>query len=176
MKRAGLHCLLLSLLDYDSNNRIWDSITNLYWKIYYSKNDPSSEYKVEDLPNLQSLFYDFQSKDYIFIVVDGYVWKIKFDELKSDVDSSLEKLKVDDYDEFTESWKSYLDEKNDDYEYSFIPEMNIDTSKLFQKVSKECKLENIKLQIHINYDTIGLRVYKNESLICEKFEKLNMKK
>src|SRR6266540_4223635 len=146
-QHAGLHCLLFSLIDYNSNNRIWDSII---------KHCQDTE-EADDLPNPPILFYDFQSKNYIFVIIDGYVKKIKFNELKWDMNFSSEELRAE---EITESQKAYFGD--DDNEYPFIQyrKNEINKSKLFQRVKKKYKLEKIKWKICIKDRFIGLLIYK----------------
>src|SRR6266498_909024 len=73
-----LSCLLLSLFDHFSNNMIWKSITKHYQNLCLNENN--QECKTECLPSL--FFYDSESKNYIFVIVEGYVWKIKIEELE----------------------------------------------------------------------------------------------
>src|SRR6266498_3022573 len=73
-----LSCLLLSLFDHFSNNMIWKSITKHYQNLCLNENN--QECKTECLPSL--FFYDSESKNYIFVIVEGYVWKFKFEELE----------------------------------------------------------------------------------------------
>ncbi len=90
-----LCCLLLSLFDHFSNNMIWKSITKHYQNLCLNENN--QECKTECLPSL--FFYDSESKNYIFVIVEGYVWKFKFDQ------SSLEILKDNNF-----GYNNYEDE------------------------------------------------------------------
>src|SRR5688572_8624627 len=76
------HCLLLSLFD---RPLIWNSNTNHY-DICLKENN-QNETKIKGLPGL------FQN-NYRFVIVDGKVRKIKFDELNLD---SLVKSKTNNY-------------------------------------------------------------------------------
>ncbi|CAG8524297.1 9189_t:CDS:2 [Funneliformis mosseae] len=169
-----LHCLLLTLIDQNSNNKILDYITkycrNICLDQFKKHNRPSTEYEAEDLPNLPCLFYNCQSNNYMILVVGGYVWKIQIDKI--DFDLSLE-IKADYDDQFTESWMTYFDrDDSENYENPFILDMNIDKDILFLQIPKSYKDEDIRLDIFILNEIIGLRVFnvKNEQ-ICELFKK-----
>ncbi|CAG8438891.1 8345_t:CDS:10 [Funneliformis caledonium] len=143
---------LVSISKYDKiwlriNSRIyeWDIVTE--------------EYIPEYLSNIPILFHEF----HMFVIMEGHVWKIKFDELKFDelkfdINFLLEE-NTDDYynDEFTEGWKAYFGNEADS-EYPFIPDLNINTSKLFKQVPEKYNLGNIRLEIYI-----GIRVYKKSN-------------
>ncbi|CAI2165719.1 10972_t:CDS:2 [Funneliformis geosporum] len=173
MKCNGLHCMLLDFFNYDSNNEIWNFIIKSCWKTYNLSTD---EYNHECLPKIPSLLYDF----HMFVIMDGHVWKIKFDEfkfdeLKFDINFLLEE-NIDAYyynDEFTESWKSYFGNEAD--EYPFIPDNN--TTELFGKPKKICELGDIRLDIYIYlHGIIGIRVYKKNNLICQEIKKTRYNK
>ncbi len=168
-QHTGLHFLLLSLPDYNSNNRIWNTCLD-----QLKENN-----QLESLRNLPSLFYDFHSESYIIIIVDGYIRKIKFE---LDTNSLSEEPKGDEYDdELMEGWKTYFENEKDD---PFIRDTNIDAPTLlndFKKYSSEDK--DIKLEVYIIDDIIGLRIYKNYNkenkewvYVCEKFEKTKYEK
>ncbi|CAG8567938.1 8311_t:CDS:2 [Funneliformis mosseae] len=167
----GLHCLLLSLFDYNSIHRIKDSIIKRCQNL-------CSDHSIEILTSLPSLIYDYQSKRYIFVIIDGYVWKINFDELEFD---ELELVSKEfEANDVTESWNAYFGNENDNNEYEdpFIPCENIDRSKLFRKATVKYESKDIKLEIYTNIRMtgfIGLRVFENDNVI-ERIKKTKCKK
>ncbi|CAG8566027.1 13981_t:CDS:2 [Funneliformis caledonium] len=175
-KDAGLHCLLLSLFDYNSINKLRDTINK-----YCRKLCPDNT--IEILPNIPSLLYDYQSKKYIFGVIDGYVWKIKFDELEFDeikLDINHNLLKEFEDDEVTESWNAYfgIEKDNSEYEGSFLSHNNNNKSNLLQEETNKYELKGIKLEIYTINEMIGfigLRVFRNDKTI-EEFINIKYKK
>ncbi|CAI2190288.1 18119_t:CDS:2, partial [Funneliformis geosporum] len=80
------HCLLLSLFDYPL---IWNSKTKSH-EVCFKKNNQLN--KIE----LPSKFYDSESKNYRYVIVDGHVRRIEFNaELSNQQDGFLRKYKLD---------------------------------------------------------------------------------
>ncbi|CAG8438918.1 8531_t:CDS:2, partial [Funneliformis mosseae] len=71
-------------------------------------------------------------------------------------------------------WKAYFGNEADS-EYPFIPDVNINASKLFKQVPKVFNLGNIRLDIYTYlHGIIRIRVYKKSNewdLICEEIKK-----
>ncbi|CAI2177911.1 2752_t:CDS:2 [Funneliformis geosporum] len=164
-KDTGLHCLLLSLFDYNSITRIRDTIIKSCRKLCL-------EPAIGNLQSTPSFFYDYQLKKYIFVIMDGYVWKIKFeelefDELEKDLNNNLSKKF--EADEVTESWNAYfgIEEDISEYENPFIPYENINEPDFFQEVTHEYEyeLKGVKKVIYIYGKIngfIGLRVIRKD--------------
>ncbi|CAI2172492.1 19542_t:CDS:2 [Funneliformis geosporum] len=201
-----LNCLLLTLIDHKSNKKILDYITTRCRKICIDQLNNSTlstnEYVDEDLPNFPCIFYReskdnveskdtvesevmVESKSYIFLVVEGYVWKFQFDKIVTDF---LLEIKTNAYDDvFAESWMTYFDrdDRHDKFENPFIQDLNIDKNELLREgqipkktINHKFDDKDIRLEIFTLKEFIGLRVInvKNDEIICELSNKTKYEK
>ncbi|CAG8498978.1 7075_t:CDS:2 [Funneliformis mosseae] len=144
--------------------------------IYLKINDEITVYSTEPVTPIMS--FDLKVENH-----DGYVWKIKFDELEFDeikLDINHNLLKEFEADEVTESWNAYfgIEKDNSEYENPFISFENNNISNLLLDVTYEYESKGIKLKTYTNNEMIGfigLRVFRNEKII-EKFEKTKYNK
>src|SRR4051794_34118294 len=92
MKNSCLHPLLpslSSLFNYTTNSGIWNSMMKNCWKDLdrLKKNDQLLiEYQTENLPILSQT-----TAKYAYGILDGYVWKVKFEEKINFLNSDDEK-------------------------------------------------------------------------------------
>ncbi|GBC03272.1 hypothetical protein RclHR1_05040013 [Rhizophagus clarus] len=153
MKRTNLHSLLLPLI---TNSGVWNSLMDHYWKKFINRlkenNQLPKEYQTKSSPH----FLKF-TDEYIYGILDGYVWKYKLDFTDfslDDLDSnSDDKVKAKTYDDLSVNlfnhhqhmitiYKIFQNELSSNVNESIKWDLDIAPGAIFLKVFKKIKVND----------------------------------